>query len=130
MGMRRKADMSLDKANEFVQTAQRCLLEGWYNSAVNRAYYAMFHAARTALAAIAIDRPQWSHGGLHATFATELVRRRKRFPLACVHALTEAMELRHMADYSDLQISRRQATRTVQAAEDFLARVREGGGHA
>jgi uncharacterized protein (UPF0332 family) len=122
--------MSLDKATEFVQTAQRCLQEGWYNSAVNRAYYAMFHAARTALAAIAMDRPPWSHGGLHATFATELVRRRKRYPLACVHALTDAMELRHMADYSDVQISRRQATRTVRAAEDFLARVREGREHA
>ncbi len=124
------ARMSLEKADEFLQTAQRCLQEGWYNAAVNRAYYAMFHAARTALAAVALDRPQWSHGGLHATFATEVVRRRKRYPLACVHALTEAMELRHIADYSDVQISRRQATRTVRAAEDFLARVRERGDHA
>jgi hypothetical protein len=53
----------------------------------------MFQAARAALATVAIDRPQWSHSGLHATFATELVRRRKRFPLACLHALTEALEL-------------------------------------
>jgi uncharacterized protein (UPF0332 family) len=117
--------MTHEKAHEFLLVAQRCLQEGWYNSAVNRAYYAMFQAACTALAAVAMDRPQWSHGGLHATFATELVRRRKWYPLACVHALTEAMELRHMADYSDLQISRRQATRTVHAAEDFLARVME-----
>jgi uncharacterized protein (UPF0332 family) len=114
--------MSLEKAYEFLQSAQRCLQEGWYNSAVDRAYYAMFQAARTALAAVAIERPQWSHGGLHATFATELVRRRKQYPLACVYALTEAMELRHMADYSDLQLSQRQATRAVKAAEEFLAR--------
>jgi uncharacterized protein (UPF0332 family) len=96
------AVMSLEKAHEFLHTAQRCLQEGWYNSAVNRAYYAMFHAARIALAAVAIERPQWSHGGWHATFATELVRRRKRYPLSFVHALAEAMELRHMADYSDV----------------------------
>jgi uncharacterized protein (UPF0332 family) len=90
----------------------------------------MFQAARTALIAVAIDRLQWSHSGLHATFATELVRRRKRYPLSFVHALTEAMELRHMADYSDLQISRRQATRMVKAAEEFLARVMEERGNA
>jgi len=121
--------MSLDKAQECVQTAQRCLQEGWYNSAVNRAYYAMFHTARAALAAVALDRPQWSHGGLHATFATEMVRRRKQYPLSCVHALMEAMELRHIADYSDVQISRRQATRTVRAAADFLTRVTERTPH-
>jgi uncharacterized protein (UPF0332 family) len=122
--------MSLEKADEFLQTAQHCLQEGWYNSAVNRAYYAMFQAARAALAAVALERPQWSHSGLHAAFATELVRRRKRYPLACVHALMEAMELRHLADYSDVAISRRQATRAVQAAETFLARVREETRHA
>jgi uncharacterized protein (UPF0332 family) len=122
--------MSLEKAHEFLQTAQRCLQEGWYNSAVNRAYYAMFQAARAALATVAIEQPQWSHGGLHATFATELVRRRKLYPLTCVHALTEAMELRHMADYSDLQISQRQAARAVKAAEELLTRVVEGRGNA
>jgi uncharacterized protein (UPF0332 family) len=50
--------MSLEKAQEFLQAAQHCLQAGWYNSAVNRAYYAMFQAARTALATIAVDRPQ------------------------------------------------------------------------
>jgi uncharacterized protein (UPF0332 family) len=122
--------MGLEKVHEFLHAAQRCLQEGWYNSAVNRAYYAMFQAARIARAAVAIERPQWSHGGLHATFATALVRRRKRYPLSFVHALIEAMELRHMADYSDVQISRRQATRTVHTAEEFLVRVIERRGNA
>ena len=100
------------------------------NKSRNRASSLPNQAARTALTAVAMDRPRWSHSALHATFATALVRRRKRYPLAFVHALTEAMELRHMADYSDVQISRRQATRTVQAAEAFLARVREGRSNA
>lgn len=122
--------MSLEKANEFLQAAQRCLREGWYNSAVNRVYYAMFQAARTALASVGIEQAQWSHSALHATFAMELVRRRKVYPLSLVHALTEAMEQRHMADYSDTQISRRRATRTVHVAEDFVSRVMEGSRHA
>ena len=121
--------MRLAKAQEFVQTAQQCLQEDRYNAAVNRAYYAMFHAARAALAAVARDRLQWSHVGLHAPFAMEMVRRQKLYPLLCVHALTAAMELRHIADYSEVQISRRQATQAVRAAEDFLARVLERNPH-
>jgi hypothetical protein len=63
-------------------------------------------------------------------FATELVRRRKVYPLSMVHALTEAMEQRHMADYSDMHLSQRRATRTVNAAADFVSRVIEVSGHA
>jgi uncharacterized protein (UPF0332 family) len=122
--------MSLEKANEFIQTAQRCLQEGWYNSAVNRAYYAMFQAARTALSAVRVERAQWNHGALHAAFAMELVHRRKVYPLSMVHALTEAMEQRHTADYSDTHLSQRRATRTVNAAADFVSRVIEVSGHA
>ena len=63
------------------------------------------------------------HGGLQATFSTELVRRRKLYPL--VHNLIEAMELRHTADYSDIQIPPRRATRIVRAAAEFLHHVKE-----
>ena len=117
--------MSLEKAKESLMAAQRCLEEGWYNSSVSRAYYAMFQAARSALALAGFDRPWWSHGGLHSTFAVELVPRRKLYPHSFVRALAEAMELRHTADYSDIQLSSRQVTRVVRAAADFLNRVQE-----
>jgi uncharacterized protein (UPF0332 family) len=114
--------MSLEKAEEFLKAAQRCLEEGWYNSAVNRAYYAMFQAARAALAAVGLDRPSWRHGSLHATFSTELIRRRKLYPLSLVQNLAEVMELRQIADYSDVQIPQRRATRVVRAAAAFLVK--------
>ncbi len=90
----------------------------------------MFQAARTALSTIGVERLQWNHGALHAAFATEFVRRRKVYPLSMVHTLTGAMEQRHMADYSDTHISPRRATRTVNAAADFVSRVTEVSGHA
>ncbi len=119
------AAMSLEKAEEFLRAAQRCAEEGWYNSGANRAYYAMFQAARTALAAAGIDRSWWSHGGLHATFSAELVRRRKLYPLSFVHNLTEAMELRHMADYTDIPVPERPIARLARAAAQFVSRVKE-----
>ncbi|HXH11856.1 MAG TPA: HEPN domain-containing protein [Alphaproteobacteria bacterium] len=85
----------LEKAEEFLQAAHRGLDEGWYNSAVSRAYYAMFQAARAGLAAIGIRRPWWRHGSLQATFSTELVQRRKVYPAFFVRDFAEAMELRY-----------------------------------
>jgi uncharacterized protein (UPF0332 family) len=117
--------MSLEKAEEFVKAAQQCLEAGWYNSAVSRAYYAMFQAARAALAAVGIHRPSWRHGNLHATFSTELVRSKKLYPLSLVRSLAEIMELRQIADYSDVQIPQRRATRVVRDATAFLNRVKE-----
>jgi len=122
--------MSIEKAEEFLKAAQQCLEEGWYNSAVDRAYYAMFQAARAALATAGIDRPWWRHGSLQAIFSTELVRRWKLYPPSFVNYLTEALELRHMADYSDSQVPRRRAVRVVGAATAFVGRVKEVVGNA
>ena len=47
----------------------------------------------------------------------------------CWCALYPIAALHHLADYSDLQISRRQAARTVPTAEAFLVRVREEMGN-
>ena len=121
--------MSLEKAEEFVKAAQRCLEEGWYNSAVSRAYYAMFQAARAALAAVGIHRPWWRHGSLQATFSTELVQRRKLYPASCVRDLAEAMELRHSADYNDSHVPPRRASRVVRSAAEFVSRVKEVSGN-
>jgi uncharacterized protein (UPF0332 family) len=117
--------MSLEKAEEFLKVAQRCLEEGWYSSAVSRAYYTMFQAAIAALAAVGIHRPWWRHGSLQATFSTELVHRRKLYPASFVRDLAEAMELRHSADYSDSRVPPRRATRVVRTAVEFVRRVKE-----
>lgn len=62
-------------------------------------------------------------------FRAELVRRRKVYPLSFVHNLTEAMELRHTADYSNIQVLPRPVTRVVRAAAEFLTRVKEVTGN-
>ena len=41
--------MEFDRAQESLQAAQLCLQTGLVNSAVSRAYYAMFQAAQVAL---------------------------------------------------------------------------------
>lgn len=122
--------MSLEKADESLKAAQRCPEEGWYNSGASRAYYAMFQAIRAALTHAGVDRPWWSHGGLHATFSTELVRRRKLYPVSSVRDLADAMELRHTADYSDIHVPQRRTTKAVRAAAELLNRIKQVTGNA
>ena len=73
-------DMEITKANESLKAAERCYTEGLYNSAVSRAYYSMYQAAQAALEAAGLKRAEWTHGGLQATFANELIRRQGFIP--------------------------------------------------
>ena len=70
----------MERAQESLQAAELCLQAGWVNSAVSRAYYAMFQAAQVALEMAGFTRMVWSHPGLQATFTTELIHRRKIYP--------------------------------------------------
>ena len=65
-----KIAMEITKAEESLKAADLCYSQGLYNSSASRGYYAMFQAAQVALEAAGFTRPEWSHAGLHATFAT------------------------------------------------------------
>jgi len=67
--------MEMAKATESLRAVELCYAQGFYNSSANRAYYAMFQAAQVALETAGFVRPEWSHAGLHVTFANELTRR-------------------------------------------------------
>lgn len=122
--------MDFAKAEESLKAAQLCLLERLYNSAVNRAYYAMFQSAQVALEHEGIRRIEWSHGALQATFVSELIRRRKLYPASLANGLIRMLELRLIADYHDRLISAIEATRAVRSAEPFVTRVQERMRHA
>lgn len=105
--------------------ARLCLEQGHPDSAASRAYYGMYQAAQAALGSAGLHRAGWSHGGLQATFASELTRRRKLLPAHLATYLNEALGLRTAADYSGVMVRVRLATQVVAWAEEFLARVEE-----
>ena len=67
--------MLIEKAQESLRAAELCYTAKLYNATANRAYYAMFQAALVALkrAGITPKGEQWSHEGLQAAFAKELI---------------------------------------------------------
>jgi uncharacterized protein (UPF0332 family) len=56
---------------ESLKASALCLRKILLNSALSRAYYAMFQAAQVALEAAGLVRLEWSHKALHASFNQE-----------------------------------------------------------
>ena len=108
--------MELERAQVSLRAAELCLAQGLLDSAVNRAYFAMFQAAVAALEHRGIRRREWTHKGVHSDF----VRRRKLVPASFAGALPSVMQLRHIADYQQPGVSQVQAERAVRRAREFV----------
>src|SRR5262245_2682831 len=117
--------MDLVRALESLQAAELCLRADLVNSAVSRAYYAMFQAAQVALEAAGLVRSEWSHKALHASFNQALIHRRKLSPRELRDYLTSALTVRQAADYGEAGISMRIAQRQVRRAVTFVQAVEE-----
>ncbi len=115
--------MNLERAQESVKAAELCAEAGLVNSAASRAYYAMFQAAQVALVDAGVTRVGWSHPGLQAAFTTELIHRRKLFPLTFRDYLSSALAVRQAADYGRSGVSLKIAQRQVRRAGMFVATV-------
>jgi uncharacterized protein (UPF0332 family) len=96
-------------------------------ASVNRAYYAMFHAAIAALIRYGIRKAgeMWKHDFVQAEFVRALIQRRKVFSSHLRNALLYAMEQRQAADYDTDPISERVAHRTLQLAQGFVGQIKE-----
>jgi uncharacterized protein (UPF0332 family) len=122
--------MELERAVESLRAAELCLGAELVNSAVSRAYYAMFQAAQVALQAAGVARVQWSHPLLQAAFTTELIHRRKIFPSMFRDYLSVGLRARQTADYGKVGISHRIAHRMVRRATTFVSTVQGGAREA
>lgn len=83
----------------------------------------MCWAAQAALAHISIKRVEWSHAALQASFVSELIRRRKRYPAILGQHLNRALQLRLDADYRVKGVSQNQATQAVRWTAEFVATI-------
>jgi hypothetical protein len=72
--------MEPERVHASLQAAELCLTEGLWDSAMSRAYYALFQAAICALESRGLRRREWTHKGVHSDFVQHFVRRRKLVP--------------------------------------------------
>ena len=113
------------KASRALASAKLLLDSGDVDGACNRAYYAMFDAARAALLKVNAPVPSEiarTHSGLITAFSLHLV---KPGIIAVEHgrALNKVEDLRLIADYKGDPVTLGNAAWALEQAEKFLAAV-------
>ena len=115
-------DDLLKRARQAAQSARTLLASGDPNGAVNRAYYAMFHAAHAALEHRGVEVASSKHGILVARFGEHLVKT-GLLPRTLGTSLNRTLELRQKADYGSGDVAHADALRSLSEAERFVAAV-------
>jgi uncharacterized protein (UPF0332 family) len=116
------------KAERAAASAKLLLEAGDVDGACNRAYYAMFDAARAALlvsGAPTEAEVTRTHSGLIAAFSLHLVKP-GRVPVELGRALNRVENIRLIADYKGDAVELEQATWAVQQAAVFVNAMRAG----
>lgn len=116
------AQALLAKANRAVASAKLLLDAGDADGACNRAYYAMYDAARAALLASGSPvEPEITktHNGLISAFSLHLVKT-GRVSVELGKTLNKAEELRLVADYKGNPIEEEDAAWAVSQAQIFV----------
>jgi uncharacterized protein (UPF0332 family) len=97
------------------------LSEGFYGSAVNRAYYAIFYAANALLVTLGLARNR--HSGVIAAFREHFVRTGS-IEAEYSDIYGRVMENRHVSDYEiEILIEKQVAARAMDDAHRFVERI-------
>lgn len=118
-------DALIGKAMRAARSAALLLDSGDIDGACNRAYYAMFDAARAAMLATGSDHASIrTHSGLIAAFGLQLVKS-GRVDRSLGHTLNRAHEIRLIADYTGDLVDVDLATWVVDQAVHFVDAMRD-----
>ena len=119
----------LELADEFLADARLCLEHSRLRSAINSAYYAMFHASQAILALKGISPPK-THKGLRELLGREIIITgllEKDFG----RDLSEAFEMRQASIYDIYaNFGEEDVSKIVDKAERFVKRIKEIIGEA
>lgn len=119
--------VSLQKSREFLKTALLCYQHGYYNSTVNRCYYAMLRSARALLSTIGYVKP-WqgknlrvmeSHEEIMRIIEQKLIYEHEILPRSSLDDFKKVLYWRMLADYAEEEVKKTQALSMYKKAERF-----------
>ena len=124
-GSKYEVDLYIEHAHEMLNVAAHNLADGFYGSAINRAYYAIFYATNALLTTQGISRSK--HSGVIAAFRQHFVKT-GLIEAEYSDVYGRVMENKHVSDYElglpvDLQVVEddlRDARRFVERVEKHL----------
>jgi uncharacterized protein (UPF0332 family) len=117
-----KAEEYMAKAVRALESAAALLEKEDFEGSANRSYYAMFHAARGALASRNVAISSRKHGTLLGQFSRHLIADGS-LPRALGRQINEVQKLRHVGDYTTATLARADAEEALQSAQEFVAEI-------
>lgn len=121
--LRELADYRMDRAKEMLHAAEENLRIGQWKTALNRSYYAIFHAMRAVNILEGFDSSK--HSGVIAYF-TQNYLKTKKLDRVLSKMIKEASYLREKSDYDDFYIASRVETeRQIENAKLFCNKVEQ-----
>ena len=121
--MNQEVQQRFEKAGECIDDAQLLLQSKRYTATINRAYYAMFHAAVAVLLTKDIKRS--SHSGVISAFG-EFFAATGVIDTVYHKYIREAFDLRQESDYeAHIEISEIEAEKMVNRAMNFVDACRK-----
>lgn len=90
--------LRLDKAKELILSAQKLYEFGYYDSSINRSYYAVFHAMRAVLVFDNVDNRK--HSGVISEFRRRYIKS-GILPAPVSKAVGKLFDARTHSDYDD-----------------------------
>ena len=119
----KEADSLLRRARKYLASSKLLIEAEDFESAVSRAYYAMFYTAEAALLIRGIAAS--THKGVIASFGEQFIRT-GIFPKDLGRDLTTAFEKRQLGDYEYVPvIERREAVEILDSAAVFVEKMAE-----
>lgn len=113
----------LAKAKQYLDDAKKTLAMEMYDTAANRSYYAIFHAARAVLALDGLDFKK--HSGVISNFQMRYIKS-GIFDKQLSNIIKSAFSLRTESDYEDFYvISKTDVENQVSEAEVFFRAISE-----
>jgi len=123
MELREIAEAHLRKARERLEASEKLLDDGFYEDAVSRAYYAMYHAAKACL--ILESSSPKTHEGVISEFGRLFILTGK-VDDTLGKALSVAKEDREDSDYEVYaEIDTEEAKKVIKEAKNFLRKAEE-----
>lgn len=124
-------EVLLDKSDRALASAQLLFSAGDYEGACNRAYYAMFDAAKAALLYVQPDDDlsvAKTHNGLIAAFGLQVVKA-GLVDVSLGRNLNRGQTLRQVADYTGDSLTLSDVEQLMRDANDFFSTIKKLVGH-
>ena len=117
------SDIRYERAEEMLVAVKKNYEQDELKTALNRSYYAIFHAMRSVNCLDGYDSSK--HSGVISHFNQSILKTGKMDPIFS-DTIKKASYCREKSDYDDFYVvSRKDAKEQIEKAEEFLKAVRE-----